>query len=508
MLKELEKQIELSEEVLSNLPINNQKNVLDFKKEVDLEINNYEKKAAEILTELQSRIKEYDNLSYEEVFSFKEVLGKLKNALKYTNNLSTSYEKLNFDKIVYQLTHYNDDDLISNNRNILRAINTFKAADVSITVSDFNYTNFVSDYMKMFFEKDLTVPKIKNTFDKIYWQCPDIMTQIELNLRYIYGKYKKKTEAYILKVNKELEEKVKAGGNSILDNYNSLRKKEEKVLNKNNLILDFYSGKKDISEYTDEKVQEVLSNLFTVSDFDNRKIEIVKQFKYSLLEYKNYLKYEDLISKIKELYNETLEKNFMASKIKKISDLEHKLSKLNKKNSHKNSKTSVAKLEPAINGLIAEIRQLYDEIDNNMFKIIVKEHIRDNSTIFKSLLLICQYYVVLADYFKEKDPEITYEKIEEEINLLYDFIMDPNNTMINNIMVLEECDVKSMVITNYKMLNIKIDESLLSEDGIDSIISSLDTVIMNDNLKKLGISIDKLCEAKSIKMTLDKNNVM
>ena len=173
MLEQIEKQIKLSDEVLSNLPMNNVKNAADFKREVDLEINNYEKKAAEILEELKRRTSEYEKLSYEEIFSFDEVLGKLKKALKYTNNLSTSYEKLNFDKIVYQLTHYSEEDLIANNKNILKAINTFRAADVQITNKDFNYTNFVSDYMQIFFEGNLTTLKIKNTFDKIYWQCPD-----------------------------------------------------------------------------------------------------------------------------------------------------------------------------------------------------------------------------------------------------------------------------------------------------------------------------------------------
>ena len=508
MLKELEKQIELSDEVLSNLPINNVKNASDFKREVDLEINNYEKKAKEILDELKRRIQDYEKLSYDEVVSFNEALRKLKKALMYTNNLSTSYEKLGFDKIVYQLTHYSDEDLIANNRNILKAINTFKAAGISITIDDFNYTNFVSDYMKMFFEGDLTTSKIKFTFDKVYWQCPDIMLQIELNLRYIYIKNKKKMEAYIEKINKSIENNVISKGRSILDNYNYLKKKDESFVSRNNLILDFYSGKMNIEEYTDEKVQGILNNLFADSDFDNRKIEIDKQFKYSLLEYKNYLKYEDLINKIKSLYGEALEKNFMNEKMKKIKSLEHKLFKLNKKMSSHQSKTKVDKLEPEVNGLISEIKGFYDEIDSNMFKIIVKEHIKDNSTIFKSLLLICQYYTVLADYFKEKNPDITYKEIDKEIDLLYDFIMDPNNTMINNVTVLEESDIKNMVITNYKMFNLKVDESLITEDGIDSIIGDLDKIIMNDTLKKLDISINGLCEAKTIKMTLDKNNVM
>ena len=508
MLENLEKEIKLSEEVISNLPINNVKNAESFKREVDLEINNYEKKASEILEELKRRVLEYESLNYEDVVSYTDILRKIKKALMYTNNLSTSYEKLDFDKIVYQLTHYNEEDLIANNRNILKAINIFKVASVLISINDFNYTNYVSEYMQMFFEGDLTTTKIKNTFDKTCWKCPNIMMQIELNLRYIYDKYKNKTEAYINGVNKELEVKVTNGAKALLDSYNYLRNKEETLLNRNNLILDFYSGKEDISEYTDEKIQGILSGLFVDSDFDNRKIEIVKQFRYSLLEYKNYLKYKDLIDKIKTLYSEDLEKNFISGRMKKIKSLEHKLFKLNKKTSNQQSKTKVDKLEPEVNGLINEIKVLYDEIDSNMFKIVVKEHIKDNSTIFKSLLLICQYYAVLADYFKEKNPDISYKEIDKEIDLLYEFIMSPNNTMINNITVLEECDIKNVVITNYKMLNLKVDENVITDDSIDGIIANLDKVIMNDNLKKLGISIDSLSEAKLIKTTLDKNKVM
>ncbi len=508
MLEELEKAMHLSDEVLNNLPINNKKNVEKFKREVDLEINNYEKKANEIVEELKRRVKSYSDLNYEESSSKEEVLAKLKKALMYTNSLSSSYEKLGFDKIIYQLSHYENGDLIDNNRNILKAINIFKVINVPISINDFNYTDYVKEYVKMFFEQNLTSAKIKSTFDDIYWKCPNIMMQIELNLRSIYNKYKSKTEGYISLINKKLSDKFKNSPNSILDNYNKLRSYKESHLDKNNLILDFYNGKMDIDDYSDEKITAIINNLFSDSYFDDSKIDIVKQLKYSLEEYKNYLKYEDLILKIKNLYNETLEKEFLSKSFKKIKDAEHKLFKFDKKFSKGVSKTSVDKIEPAINSTLGEIKELYNEIDSNMFKIIVKEHIRDNSTIFKSLLLICQYYVVLADYFKEKNPDISYKEIDKEISLLFDFIMNPNNTIINNMTVLEEKDLSEIIVTNYKMFNVNIDKTKIEESNIDSLISDLDKIIMNNNLKNLGISISDLQEAKIIKTTLDKNNTM
>ncbi len=508
MLSELEHDIKITDEVLNGLPVTNLKTQQHFIKEIDKEISNYQLKASEIEKELKRRIDKYEKFKHEEDINNNQTLAKLQKALLYTNTLSTPYEKLGFDKIVYQLSHYQEGDLINNNRNILKAINIYKAANIALTPEDFNYTKFVNNYMPMFFGKVLTVQDIKKTFDDIYWQCPNIMTQIELNLRYIYNKNIKKVQAYIDGVNKQISERFKNSSNSLLDDYNYLRKKDENYFSGNNLIVDFYSQSKDIDDYTDEKVDPIISSIFGENSFDESKINLVNQLKNSLIEYKNYLKYKDLIDKIKEIYAEQLEKDFMKKQNKKISDLEKKLFKLNKKFSNKFSSTSVDKLEPQINGLINEIKAVYNEIDANMFKIIVKEHIQDNSTIFKSLLLVYQYYAVLADYFKEKNPEITYEQIDTEIQDFYNFIMDPDNTMINNIMVLEEKEISDIISTNYKMLNISIGESLADEDSIDTLLNNLEKIIINHNLKNLDISISDLQEAKEIKTVLSKNNAI
>ena len=502
MLEKLEKEIELTEEVLNGLPVNNKRNKEKFLKEISLEIDSYQKKLEDAEAELKRRLKQFEGLSYEDVPNNDLVLKNFLKALSYTNTLSTSYEKLDLDKIVYQLSFYENDELINNNLKILKAINIFKAVNIPVTVKDFNYTNDVNEYMAMFFEEGLTNQKIKEVFDNTYWKCPDIIMQATLNIRYFYLKNKSKCEKYIELVNRQVKDRFIKAETSILDDYNFLRKKQDEFSSKNNLILDFYNQKNDIEEYTDEKINAITANLFKNGDYDDSKIVIIKQLLNSLKEYKNYLKYKDLIDKARELYKENIEKDYMKKTLKKVSDLEHKLFKLNKKNLNKISKTSVDKLEPSINEKIGETKALYDEIDSNIFKVVVKEHIRDNSTIFKVLLLICQYYKILADYFKEKEPGINYDDIDKRIDELFNFTMDPNNTLINNVTLLEERELSDMITTNYKLLNISIEEALGDEASLEGLINDLEKIIISHQMKTLNIPISELVDAKMIKAVI------
>ncbi len=502
MLEKLEKEIELTEEVLNGLPVNNKRNKEKFLKEISLEIDSYQKKLEDAEAELKRRLKQFEGLSYEDVPNNDLVLKNFLKALSYTNTLSTSYEKLDLDKIVYQLSFYENDELINNNLKILKAINIFKAVNIPVTVKDFNYTNDVNEYMAMFFEEGLTNQKIKEVFDNTYWKCPDIIMQATLNIRYFYLKNKSKCEKYIELVNRQVKDRFIKAETSILDDYNFLRKKQDEFSSKNNLILDFYNQKNDIEEYTDEKINAITANLFKNGDYDDSKIVIIKQLLNSLKEYKNYLKYKDLIDKARELYKENIEKDYMKKTLKKVSDLEHKLFKLNKKNLNKISKTSVDKSEPSINEKIGEIKALYDEIDSNIFKVVVKEHIRDNSTIFKVLLLICQYYKILADYFKEKEPGINYDDIDKRIDELFNFTMDPNNTLINNVTLLEERELSDMITTNYKLLNISIEEALGDEASLEGLINDLEKIIISHQMKTLNIPISELVDAKMIKAVI------
>ena len=77
--------------------------------------------------------------------------------------------------------------------------------------------------------------------------------------------------------------------------------------------------------------------------------------------------------------------------------------------------------------------------------------------------------------------------------------------MINNIMVLDESELSDIIVTNYKMLNINIDEDLIGEGELDNLINDLEKIIINYKLRALNIPIKELQDTKSIKALIDKN---
>jgi len=94
---------------------------------------------------------------------------------------------------------------------------------------------------------------------------------------------------------------------------------------------------------------------------------------------------------------------------------------------------------------------------------------------------------------------IDYDIIDKNIDELREFVLDPNNTLINNITILDETDLSQIILTNYKLLNINIEESLGSEDALESLISDLEKIIINYTMKQMNIDIKKLEDAKAIK---------
>ena len=493
-------------EVINSLPINNEKNKKQYILEVDKLIKNYEEKAKKIYDEIDSRLSSYFELKPTDYSEKEKNLNSFALTLKRTNNLSTAYEKLNIDKIVYLISDYGTNDFEQINSKIFSFINIFKTCGINLTEKDFNFTNYVYEYMEMFFkyQNDLSNDELKKTFENVYWKCPDIILELELNIRYLFYKNERFLNKYIQKTNGILLKQFKDGENSIINDYTYLRKDLDdlKFNDKNGLIYKFVSGEYIVGNYTNDKVSQIISNL-TVEKRDDL-ITVLNKLQNTLREYKYVLKYSDLIKTMRDLFNENLEKNFMQVRLKKLGKLENKLFKLNKKASSSLKKTKVNKFDLEVSNVIKEIKNIYDEIDNNIFKVIIKEHLASNSTIFKALLLVCQYYSIFA-----KNIELVDESdINKEINDLYYFILNPNNNLINNQTLMDDKDLALVIVNNYRMFGINLTKEML-EDNLDGLINNIDVVLVNYRLNKLNISISDLqCLEEFKKIKLSKQPIL
>ena len=135
-----------------------------------------------------------------------------------------------------------------------------------------------------------------------------------------------------------------------------------------------------------------------------------------------------------------------------------------------------------------------------MFKVIIKQNLKDNSTIFKALLLSCQYYSLLAKHFDKTDEE----SLNKQINDLYYFTLNPNNNLINNTTILEDKDLATVIVNNYRIFGINLTKDMLEENNLETLIDNLKTVIINYQLKTLNISSETLKNIESFKKIQEK----
>lgn len=488
-------EIALSREVISSLPLKTIKNKEKFLKQIDEEIKIYQNKLEIIYKELLSKVSSYLSLK-ENVYDYDKAILQLSKALNYTNNLCTPYEKLKIDKRIYSLERYKDNLLCDNNKLIQSLINLFHVVGINLKEDDFIYSPFSHEYMVSFFKGE----DLDEVFEQLYWKDPYIILEVELNFRYLYFKYEKSFLTYIKNINNEMLSNFEEGQKNIIDDYSYLRKKinEVKLNDKNNLICDFVSGKLDISDYLDDKINPLVSKYFSgVSE--NDVFDLALKLYYCLDEYQNYKKYESIITKIKELYKENLDKKVFDNYLKQVQKLEKDLFKLNKKVKRSNSKTKVDKTSPLIFEIIKQIHEVYIQIDKMMFGYVLKNNLDDNSTLFKALLLTSGYYSFMADIFLKENSDLTYDDISLMIDDFYAFVLNPNNTMINNMIIYSDDDILELLISNYRLLGVNLDNNL----DVLTLSEEIKRIIIYYDMKKLNISADDLVCVKKIQKIME-----
>ena len=68
---------------------------------------------------------------------------------------------------------------------------------------------------------------LKKSFENIYWKCPNIIMQLEFNLRFLYFKNEDKLKKHIQKNCKIMLSQFKDGEKNLIDDYAYLREKLE-----------------------------------------------------------------------------------------------------------------------------------------------------------------------------------------------------------------------------------------------------------------------------------------
>ena len=519
-IEEIISGIDANKEILSTMPRNNEKNKIKYLEKIKELQKEYEKYEEEILNIFNKRFYESTDIEInKEIDTLKSRLNTIENVIFLLSDEKTSYEKMELDRHIYKLGKYYKGNLEDVNKQISVCIKKFSDVGIELSVSDFNYSIYVKEYMETFFEElkqeNINSKKMKSKFEEIYWKCPDIILHIELNFRNIYLNKENVIDKYFEKEKNELLKKWDKSSKDIRNSYLDLkRQKLEKMSIDKKILLDnFLNGKLNTKNFTKDKIksnylkilpQEIAGQV----DENEEIIANITKFLNSLYEYRNYMNFKFIVDDMKEFYKEKdkYKKVYIDTK-KKIDVLEKKLQKINKKLKGKKlfgGKKENTKQTSEQNQIINDIKEAYKELDLNKFYQKISSDLTDNSTIYDCLNLASGYYNYLISCMIKNEKSITQDEMDSKIAELREFLNSPYNTIINNITILEDKDIALIIKDRYKLLNFIVEKEDLALGNVDSLISLLEDIETGINLKKADLEIDEIEQLSELKKLIKK----
>ena len=299
-IEEITDKIEANKEVLSTMPKNNIKNMDIYQKKLEELEEEFKKYQKDISNRLQRR---YQNATKKalnkEIENLETRLKTISYILELLDEEKTSYEKMGLDRAIFTLSRYYKENLENINEQIELCINSFSKVGVQVSLDDFDYSIYVKNYMRTFFQElekgDINSDKSKEKFEEIYWKCPDIIVHIELNIRNIYLKKQILIDKFFEKEKIEKLKRLDVTSKEVKKNYLEIKKQMlEKIAIEPRLIQEkFLSGKLNMKNFTEEKIsadiskvlpKDIAEEVYTNEEIKNN----INKFLNSLYEY--YLK--------------------------------------------------------------------------------------------------------------------------------------------------------------------------------------------------------------------------
>ena len=443
-------------------------------------------------------------------------LKKLNELLILGNPLTTFYEKMGFDLLIYDLMHYYDNSLEEVNKTICKFITTIIEAGGDISLDDFKLNIYSYLYIKKIYD-NFIVKKISfnnETFETIYWKCPKVIEYIIINLRMILRKNEKKFTSYVLSKYKYIMNKYNFNKyEDVIEKVKYLKNiiEEKKSLDEYDIVNMAFEGKLDINSLMNGKDSDYNFFMLESIDLTSKKnyekfTHTIKTLKYGLEEYLVYLEFKKFLDEFKNKYNKYINesdkpiKSFeLKNKNKEILKLESQVLKLrvNKYTS------SVSELEGILKSkdndkifkqelLLEKIYKEYIELNNIYFEEKIKSQIKVNTYVSDVFELFDAY-----PYFNKKMIKKVFEleednEIDDIRNKMKDFIYNPYRKIIDMIPIFIDKKVAQLLMNGYRFENLNVTEESFEDDNIKNIFEKCNRVIISDKVSKFKLSLEEV----------------
>lgn len=536
LMENIEQQIATDKEVITVLPRNGIKAIKTLLETIKEMQAKYEYANEMILKDMENRYNELTTVQEnDELPKLEEEILKLDVAIKNTDTRS-SFEKMRLDKIVYNVNGYYKSNLERLNKELIDCVKQFEAVGIKLSAQDFNISEYAKEYMTILLDEayngEINSEKIKDTFEKVYWKCSEVVSHIYVNIRHIYDKYENEIDKFYENKTEEILQNLNSTQQQVEDTKVALIRRKNKIEDiDDKLILGkFYNGALNINDYKEASYKKIYLELMSkeVSDLSEKEKsemdESVEKLNNNLNEYYKFTEYKFLVDDVLEIRENEL-KSKAKNKDKKVKKTEYDLVRENIKKMTAQVFKINNKLEKPSKGLfgrkienekknsgiildrnnkVLELKKLYMQLDDEIIKQKIMKNIDETSSILDVLKIGSYYYGFMAKSIIKKYPEITDKELGEMAKSIRDFITFSNFTVINYIKISDKKELSVIIKDKYKLFGMQLSKENFQEGNIDDLIKKVKIINNYNNIQKSKFSIKDLEYIMAVKEILKK----
>ena len=490
MIEELDNKYLEIKNVIDVLPVNTKYN---RKRKIDCiadEEKNDNERLNLVKAEIERRISHFRELSVNPMIEQLEKELEKCNIANEWNSFNTSYEKMHLDYYLYQLSRYYKEDLVSVNACIKKIVESFKKVEIILTKEDFNFNNYVSQYMDKLLN-NATDEELRDCFEEIYWKNADVIKIMEANFKNLYLKNEKKIDKYYENRHEEYLKNHKDEELYEMRINLSDKIKELKGLDACLNFQRFTSGEYSLADFKEEDIRKKKELYFSGDSYNSENLyELYKV----LNEYNILIKYKYLFDDMKTKLEKKEElKNSKANALKEISKEEAQLIKLNAKQNKKGlfgKKKNDEKWLFEYKNVLTSILEHYNEFDNACFNDLVYTRMTQDSSIIDVLRLIVSNYLYFVEMTFKLDENQSISDITDKFENLKDYVNNNSFVLLNNIALLDEKQMKQLIVDKYNLGQINLTIDNLVDDSLEKTIADIKLLIDYEDVVNSGISVD------------------
>lgn len=439
-----------------------------------------------------------------------------RNIIKMLGKDQEFVERFGFDRTIYEIGHGESVDRV----NIILKEFYVDMSKIGIRLEyiNFNYSTYTVRYMEEFFRnmdsEDFLIT-MKKCFDQIYWECPLLLTHLELCVRNLVTNNKKIIVRHINHILNKSLINAKSTKEDIIDKYIRTKLQYESLYFNDpfNMVDYFRNNPAEIDKFIcpspafDQMLSTVTdTNYFYALDEENQ--NLLLKYVYDLYndvrEYEKVQKFSKLFDFVIGIYNnkESLKGTYKA-KLKEIAKLEKEKNKLDRKVTALMRKRSrlpevnvikigeinsqIGVINAELSKKIENIKMELDEANKIQFNETLSTLLNPATSLYEVVVFLSKYYTVLSDQIatdKKLDAQSVSDLVDEFRHIQY----LTHLTVMKSTSFLDYANIKGLIEKKYTLYNIRVTIPAVTSADYQSLLYELKSLIRYSDLLRVNIT--------------------